>query len=166
MHVRARLAHHAQNPPQSYKKKMTFASFHEEKLQCNAFFYFIGIVFLFWVYMPDKMTSLSLERVGLFVVVLKGVEFPGPGSFVCLAVGSDVTSGFEFGCELNFGFGSAVMLSHLGVGISESSRVVFLLGRLILLVGFFAFAVELLAVAPIEVTGIFAVGFAADTVDC
>ena len=69
-------------------------------------------------------------------------------------------SGFEFGSELSFGFGSAVVLSHICIGKSEGGRVVFLLGRLILLIGFFASAVKKFTVAHVEVTGVFTVGFA------
>ena len=111
------------------------------------------------------MREVSLEGMGLFVVVLKRVELPCPGSYVCFAVGGNVMSSFILGCELSFGFWSAIVLSHIGIGIRKDSRVVFLLGGLILLVGFFASAIELFAVTCVKVAGIFAIGFASDLLE-
>jgi hypothetical protein len=99
---------------------------------------------------------------GLAVVVLEGVEFPGPSCGVGFAVGADMLSGFEFGFQLGFAFRSAVVLCHVRVGIGKDSGVVLLSGRLVFLVGFFARAVELPAITGVKVARIGLVEFAAD----
>ena len=103
---------------------------------------------------------------GLAVVVLEGVELPGPGSGIGLAVGADVVCGFKLGFELSFSFRCSVALRHQIVGIGKGFGVPFLTRRLVLLVRFPACTIELLAVAHVEIAAILSVGLPVELVDC
>ena len=103
---------------------------------------------------------------GLFVFVLDGIEFPGPRGAVCFAIGAYVVCGFKFGFQLSFCFGSSVVLCHIRIGKGKDVGVVFLTRRLILLVGFFAVAIELFAMLDVKVTRVGTFEFAVNEINC
>ena len=74
-------------------------------------------------------------------------------------------SGFKLGYQTDFSFGSAVVLCHLGIGISKDFGIILLSAGLFLLVVFFTITVVLLAVTDIEVARIGFFEFAMDHVD-
>ena len=102
---------------------------------------------------------------GLFVLVLEGIEFPGPRCAVGFAVGAFMVCGFELDLKLSLCFRCSVMFCHVGVGIGKDIGVVLLLGGLVLLVGFLASSVELFAITDVEVAWILSVWSPLNLVD-
>ena len=101
---------------------------------------------------------------GLFVVMEEGVVFPSARGGIRLTIRGNMVSGLEIGFQLGFGFrGSQEFV--LRVGIFEGSRVPFLAGRLVLLVGFIAFTIELFAISHVKIASVAAVGFAMNLLD-
>ena len=109
--------------------------------------------------------SLGFIRMSLPVFKLKRVKFPRPGCAVGLSVGADVVCGFVFGFQLRFAFRCPVMLGHVVVGICKDFRVVLLLGRLILLVRFFASTVKLFTITDVEVALVLLLELAMNLID-
>ena len=76
-----------------------------------------------------------------------------------------MVSGFELGFQLEFSFRSSVVLRHVRIGIGKDLGIVFLLRGLILLVGFLAITVELLAVANVKIAFVGFLELATNDVD-
>lgn len=117
------------------------------------------------VLLHSKSLKRRVKGVGVLVVVEEGIELPRPEGGVCLAVGSEVVSGFIFRTELCLQFGRGTEFSQFAVGISKSLGVPFLAGRLVLLVGLLAVAIELFSITDIEIAGVSFLEFTMDEVD-
>ncbi len=68
-----------------------------------------------------------------------------------------MVSGFKLRLKLSFPFGSSVALCHLCIGKGKGIRVPLLPRGLVLLVGFFACTIELIAITHVEIAVILAI---------